>query len=591
MKLSKLYCNKKNFKEILFNDGVNIIIGRIENPENKDLNVHNLGKSLIVKIIDFVLLKSNSFLLDNIEIFNGYSFFLELKLNNGKYLTIKRTVGDTKISFKEHDQNNQNFIDETSWDHSDYTISSTKKNAKDLLQKYLNFDILKENNYRNFLTYFLRGQSDYEDPFKLSKFKGKDILWKPALFEMLGYSGNNLDKKYKIDIEIEDIEKEIKFIEKVHGVSVDDLDIYKTQLETLENSIENSEENIKSFDFFLSDNHISKELVDDIENDISRLNLVRYDLQSDIKNIKSALDHIQTYNYEDLYELYQETKIVFGDQIKKSYEELLAFNNKITSERKIKLNELLNKKNDNLIEIDKNLHQLNHRRIEMLSMLAVNKEFDKFTQKQREIIKIKDKIEALKTKIDAIDKIREKDNCKLKLINERISLIEKIEKNIEKGTTFSKKIKQTFSNYVNKLISLNGILSIKPLQTGNIEFICGVMNSQGDITKESDGHTYRKALCSCLDLALITEYADKSFFRFVFHDGSVDGDDGRIAIKYLELIKELSLSKNLQCIITMIDSVVPMKADGTKYNISDEEVILELNDNPDNSGLLFGFKF
>ena len=89
MKLSKLYCNKQNFKSIKFNDGVNIIIGRIENPQNKDLNVHNLGKSLIVKIIDFVLLKSKSFLNDNINIFEGYSFFFGNKIKLWKIFNNK----------------------------------------------------------------------------------------------------------------------------------------------------------------------------------------------------------------------------------------------------------------------------------------------------------------------------------------------------------------------------------------------------------------------------------------------------------------------------------------------------------------------
>ena len=64
MKLSKLYSNKENFKEIEFNEGVNIILGKIKNPDNINVNCHNLGKSTLVKIIDFMLLKklpSNSF--------------------------------------------------------------------------------------------------------------------------------------------------------------------------------------------------------------------------------------------------------------------------------------------------------------------------------------------------------------------------------------------------------------------------------------------------------------------------------------------------------------------------------------------------
>lgn len=591
MKLSKLYCNKQNFKSIKFNDGVNIIIGRIENPQNKDLNVHNLGKSLIVKIIDFVLLKSKSFLNDNINIFEGYSFFLEIKLNSGKYLTIKRTVGENKILFKEHSLGNQNFINEINWDYSDYTISSKKKNAKTLLQNYLDFNIFQNNNYRNILTYFLRDQNDYKDPFKLSKFKGSDSNWKPILFEMLGYSGDLLENKYSLDKDIENIDLEIKHLQKNEQFQIDDLDKYQTQLETLENEITQYNRLLKKFDYFLIEQNISDELVNQIEERIAALNIERYELQSDIKNINESLDDIQIYNYDELYNLYNEIKIYFPNQLKKSYDDLIDFNNKITAERKLKLSQLLKDKDNSIAIIDKELLQLNSQRSEMLKSLSESNEFDKYTQKQKEILKIQGTIEKLKNKIDIINKIKEKEIEKNTLIGNRELIINKIQENISEGTIVSKEIKKLFGEYVNKLTSLKGILSIKPLQTGNIEFDYAVMNSQGEITQESEGHTYRKALCSCLDLALITEYSDKSFFRFVFHDGCVDGDDGRIAIKYLELIKDLSKTKNLQCIVTMIDSVVPRKADGTQYNISDEEVILELNDNPDNSGLLFGFKF
>ena len=56
MKLSKLYTNKDSFKTIDFNDGVNIIIGRIDFPKEKISNAHNLGKTIIVRLVDYLLL-------------------------------------------------------------------------------------------------------------------------------------------------------------------------------------------------------------------------------------------------------------------------------------------------------------------------------------------------------------------------------------------------------------------------------------------------------------------------------------------------------------------------------------------------------
>ena len=54
MKLSKLYTNKDSFKTIDFNDGVNIIIGRIDFPKEKISNAHNLGKTIIVRLVDML---------------------------------------------------------------------------------------------------------------------------------------------------------------------------------------------------------------------------------------------------------------------------------------------------------------------------------------------------------------------------------------------------------------------------------------------------------------------------------------------------------------------------------------------------------
>ena len=58
MKISRIYSNK-NFKNITFNlTGLNIISGKIFNPKNMESDSHNLGKSILVDVIDFILLKS-----------------------------------------------------------------------------------------------------------------------------------------------------------------------------------------------------------------------------------------------------------------------------------------------------------------------------------------------------------------------------------------------------------------------------------------------------------------------------------------------------------------------------------------------------
>ena len=48
MKISKIYANK-SFKNVSFNEtGLNVIIGKISDRKNTDLDSHNIGKSLLL---------------------------------------------------------------------------------------------------------------------------------------------------------------------------------------------------------------------------------------------------------------------------------------------------------------------------------------------------------------------------------------------------------------------------------------------------------------------------------------------------------------------------------------------------------------
>jgi uncharacterized protein YydD (DUF2326 family) len=55
MKISRIYSNK-NFKNVKFNDGFNAIVAYIES-ENKE-DTHNLGKTSLIRVIDFLLLST-----------------------------------------------------------------------------------------------------------------------------------------------------------------------------------------------------------------------------------------------------------------------------------------------------------------------------------------------------------------------------------------------------------------------------------------------------------------------------------------------------------------------------------------------------
>ncbi|HYX06034.1 MAG TPA: hypothetical protein VE912_04805, partial [Bacteroidales bacterium] len=106
MKLVRIYSNK-NFKNIKMDAHFNVVLARISDMESKD-DAHNLGKTSLVHVINFLLLGNfNKNFFEN-ELFRGQIFFCEIELNTGKFLIIRRQIDSpTKISFKLN-ENKQN---------------------------------------------------------------------------------------------------------------------------------------------------------------------------------------------------------------------------------------------------------------------------------------------------------------------------------------------------------------------------------------------------------------------------------------------------------------------------------------------------
>ena len=128
MKLNKLYCNNNDFKVVMFKEELNIIVGYGNKLSENDS--HNLGKTSVIKLIDYMLLKDISrdpehFLSKKKEFFKDYTFFLEIEYGEGLYLTIKREVKNTKVSLKKHNLKHQNFIEEKNWDFEKSSLTIT----------------------------------------------------------------------------------------------------------------------------------------------------------------------------------------------------------------------------------------------------------------------------------------------------------------------------------------------------------------------------------------------------------------------------------------------------------------------------------
>ena len=254
MKISKIYSNK-NFKNIEFNNKFNAIVAFIESDKKED--THNLGKTSLIRVIDFLLLsgynKNTDKLLGN-NIFIGQEFYGEFKLNNGKYLIVKRTINTaTKISFKLNDFKLDGFKTDIDWEET-----LTLKKAKAKLNEYLSFNVLQNWDYRKSITYFLRSQQDYLDIFKLNKFKGKHKDWKPFVFDLLGFNGSLILDKLEVEEEIDNLKKKLQTLKLEAQIDTSEKDRLEGLLEIKKIELTEIESHIDKFNFFKEDIRTNK---------------------------------------------------------------------------------------------------------------------------------------------------------------------------------------------------------------------------------------------------------------------------------------------------------------------------------------------
>ncbi|QZY56667.1 DUF2326 domain-containing protein [Crassaminicella profunda] len=600
MKLMKLYSNKNNFKTIKFNESLNIILGKVTKAYDRDRDTHNLGKTTLIEIIDFMLLKDISSNKKHIfkkhrNKFLEYEFFLEIKLNSGKFLTIKRSVQrSSRVSFKLHKECYQKFVHLIEWDHEELSINSKipDKNAKSILNSYLGFNVLEKYGYRQTINYFLRTQADYGNVFHLNKFAGRDINWKPFLFELLGFEGSFIYQKYESEDKYNEQEKIANEIKEKFSINTAELDKINGLIDIKQQEKNEVQKLIDEFDFYLKEQGISKDLVEELESKIAKLNTDVYNLKYDIERIKEGLNIGINFNLKTVEKIFKEVNIYFPSQLKKSYEELVKFNNEITSERSKYLKESLIKKEALIKEVEKKLIELNEERKKKLAFLKEEDSFKKFKNYQAELIQIEREISDLKSKIDNIDVIKNINEQLKDLSGEIVDKTEKIQNQIQNGNKEYRNIRLLFNQLLIKIINRKGILSITPNKKGNVEFYAEIADfNKEESTSQGEGNTYKKILCVCFDLALLIHYSNKSFYRFVYHDGSLESLDNRKKLNYLELLNEVCKEYNLQIILTMIEDDIPTMKNGEKYKFNAEQIALILTDEDNNAGRLFEMEF
>lgn len=465
--------------------------------------------------------------------------------------------------------------------------------ARELLDSLLDLRALKPWSYRKGLGYLLRTQDDFRDEFQLSKSAFAHADWKPFLAHILGFDAHQVALHYKKEKELADKQKTAQTIKKDLGGSVKDISKIEGILLLKQKEAEKMQKLLDAFDFRTLDKKRTKQVVDDIDEQIATLNTKRYSLNQNRKKILASLKEDQIlFNPDEAQRLFQEAGVFFKGQIKKDFQQLIEFNKAITDERRIYLEEDRAEIEVELKRINTELNTLGKKRLDTLSFLSDTDIFNKYKEFSDEMVTLRADITSLERQRSFLHTLQELRADIRTLSDERGHIQTLIETDVEeqnsdKSSLFSR-IRLFFNEIVEEVIDRKALLSVSPNQLGHLEFKAEILDKSGNATSAGLGHTYRKLLCIAFDLAVLNAHLDDKFPCFVYHDGVFESLDDRKKENLLAVIRRYA-DLGLQPIITLIDSDLPQRSEECDPVFEEKEMVVRLHDE-NYQGRLFKLK-
>jgi len=585
VRLVRLYSNQPElFEPVVFNDGFSVVLGEIRVPENRDLDTHNLGKSTLAQLIDFCLMKGRNpefFLFKHEARFAAFKFFLEVRLPDGNYLTIGRSVAtSSKMDLKRSAEPivDADRLDSSEWDHDGVAL----ERARTLLDGMLGIDALSPWRFRNLVGYLIRAQYDYKDVFQLDKFSGKHSSWKPFVAHLLGMDAELATSLYEKRDERDEAGETLQSLLYDWGVGEGDPSVISGLIDVKERQISDLEADLEALNFRDEDARTTVEVVEVTEVRIAGLNEERYQLTNLVRRLEDSLkDEKIIFEPAKAKSLFEEAGVLLPDQVEKDYEQLIAFNRSITGERRDALRSQLEASQRRIAAISENRRALNVERSQSLAFLRESDGVAKFRQLSSQLATLRGELGTLESKRIAAGRLTELRRRYRTLTEEFNELQTAAEQEIarmasDRGGLFGT-LRRYFDEIVHEVVGQNAILAISVNSKGGLDFRAEFVNDAGVATSGDEGTTYKKLLCIAFDLAILRAYGDVKFPRFVYHDGALEALETRKKENLLSVFREY-VGYGVQPIITVLDSDLPAALDQATSTVSGSEVIATLHD-------------
>ena len=571
MQLVKVYANKESFRTIEFNpSGLNFIIARQKNPgKNDDGKTYNgVGKSLLARIINYCLGASKSNYVGFCEKLGGWEFYLDFTIGILKF-TVKRSTDEPQKVFLNEEE---------------YSIEKYKSKLQELCFSIP--DNIGYLSFRSLLPFFLRpSKESYVDCMGPGNVKTEyqKLLYNAFL---IGLDVKLAERKYKLRKEqegIRNLENNFKKDQLLHDFFIGSKDI-SLELAEINDQIKKIEDDLSKFQVAENYHDIQRQ-ADDIHNRLFSMNNEIVILDNNIKSVEKSIQikPAITTSAADLQKIYNEAKLFFNDDVKKTLQDIELFYANLTKSR---IRRLTEQKNELMISLEqkksehKKLQQEFDKRIQFLGehqaldvFLALSQECSELKTKRNDLLRYQGLQSEYKTK-------------ERQTRRELLELSEITDNYLEEVEESTIDIKDYF-RYLAK--------SFYPRSTAGLTIQANTGENQLAFEIEpriesdaSDGINNVKIFC--YDLSLLFKGKNHNV-NFIFHDSRLyDGIDERQKSVMFKMIKEAFSNTNKQYIATINQNQLnELQANMSleEYNeIFHNHTILTLTDDDDSEKLL-----
>jgi uncharacterized protein YydD (DUF2326 family) len=571
MQLMKVSANKETFHSVIFNrTGLSFIVAQQERPGSSESGktYNGVGKSLLVRIINFCLGAKTDNYKDFCEKLPGWEFYLEYKVNVQQFISMRKTDDPGKIYLNSEEISVKNFNDQMG---------------------KICFSIPDDVNYisfRSLIPFFLRpSKESYVNCMKPNKTGAEyqSLLYNSFL---IGLDVNLAQKKYRL-------RKEQEKIQKIEEVFKDDslLNDFMTGSRDVRLELDNINDQLKKIGEDLQNFRLAEDY-HEIQQEADGIETMLYELNNDILLINANINNIEKslavktssgMSVAELERVYNEVKINFNDDVKKTLQDVESFYRNLISNRNKRLSEQKNQYIFTLSEKNKQKEELQKKFDKLIKYLGEHQALDIFTalkEKQSDLINEKNKLSqfySMQTYCGTKERQIKIDFIELENITEKY--LYEIEESTKKVRDLFRKLAKEFYPKSPSGITIN-------VKKGENQLAFSI--EPRIYSDASDGINNVKIFC--YDLTVLFEGQNHSI-NFIFHDSRLfDSIDERQLAVMFQILKNIFAFSEKQYIATInqnqLNNLEKMLPPEEYKDIINKNIVLTLTDDSDTEKLL-----